>query len=80
LEKNNTYILNLNTNVTKLYLHMKSGGQLNEQISSQSPVVWFTVSSTVRLLGCVQRRSLYWVLNMWISSLRDSFDFSLHSR
>jgi hypothetical protein len=21
------------------------------------------------LLGCVQRRSLYWVLNLWISSL-----------
>jgi hypothetical protein len=25
----------------------------------------------VTLLGCVQRRSLYWVLNLWISSLTD---------
>jgi hypothetical protein len=38
---NNTYIQNLNTKVTKLHLHMKSGGRIYGQMSSQSPVVWW---------------------------------------
>jgi hypothetical protein len=31
----------LNTKVTKLHLHMKSGAQIDEQMSSHSPVVWW---------------------------------------
>jgi hypothetical protein len=47
---------------------MKSGGQIDEQMSSQSPVIWWyrEVNSEV-----VRMSVLYWVLNPWISSSTD---------
>jgi hypothetical protein len=50
---------------------MKSGGQIDGQCHLSRLWSGGTVRWTVRLLGCVWRRVLYWVLNLWISSLTD---------
>jgi hypothetical protein len=47
--------LKLHTKVTKLHLHMESGGQIDGQMSSQSPVVWWYLGVNCEVVGmCVE--------------------------
>jgi hypothetical protein len=56
---NNTYISNLNTEVTKLHLHMKSGGHIDGRLLFQSPVVWWYREVNCEVVGmCVEAVSL----------------------
>jgi hypothetical protein len=41
---------------------MKSGGQM----SSQSPVVWWSREVNCEVVGMCVEASLYWVMNLWI--------------
>jgi hypothetical protein len=58
----------LQYNITKLRLYMKSGGQIDGQMSSQSPVVWYSLFSALmqrkHTVGCWKK----WTQWPWSAS------------